>query len=78
MTSAIKVAQEAADHAFDKYLANFRSTAATYVPESVTDAARSAYQAAGGRGEIVVCGVGNLTHPVCSVEVRRAKRYARS
>lgn len=68
--SAIKIADQAATEAFDAYLRHNRSTATSYVPESVIDAARRAYAEAGGKRAIVVVGHGNVTHPVCSVSVR--------
>lgn len=70
MTKAIKAATRAAQDQFDSYLGH--NTAAMHVPQSVIDAANIAYRAAGGKGDIVVRGHGNTTHPVCSVTVESA------
>lgn len=70
--SAIKTADKAANDAFDAYLKAHKSTATMHVPPAVVEAAKAAYREAGGKGEIVVKGHGNTTHPVCSVSVQRA------
>lgn len=72
--NAMKIAQQTAEKAFEQHLQATRCTATQYVPEHVSAAAKAAFEDAGGRGEIVVCGHGNTTHPVCSVEVKRIKR----
>ena len=68
--NAMQVAQVAANSQFDTYLDSTRSTATSSVPPAVERAAKEAYSAAGGKRPIVVCGRGNITHPVCSVYVR--------
>lgn len=70
-TEALAVAQVAADVAFDEYLRTTGAGATLYIPEIVIKEARAAYRNAGGPGQIDVCGHGNRTHPVCSVEVVR-------
>lgn len=74
--TAIEIAALAATNAFDELLRANRSTATQSVPESVITAAKAAYKAAGGEGEIEVTGHGNTTHPVCSVSVRQIKVIA--
>ena len=74
MKTAMKQAQNAADEAFDSYLDRANATATAYVPQAVLDAANKAYTDAGGKKKIEVCGRGNLSHPVCSVFVREAKK----
>lgn len=71
--SAIKVATKAAEQAFSEYLIASRSTASSYVPPCVVDAAEQAYREAGGTGSVEVVGHGNTTHPVCSVTVQRKR-----
>ena len=68
--TAIKLANKAAETAFDRYLKDHRSTATMHIPQCVIDAATAAYREAGGKKQIEVRGHGNTTHPVCSVEVR--------
>lgn len=70
----LEKAREAANQAFDEYLARNHWTACSYVPDHVVAAAQRAYVEAGGNGEIEVVGRGNVTHPVCSVDVVLAKR----
>jgi len=71
--TAIKQARQAAREEFDDYLDRNNATASFAVPDCVISAAKAAYSAAGGSGEVDVIGRGNRTHPVCSVEVRRTK-----
>lgn len=68
----ITAAKQAAKAEFDSYLGRVNATATMSVPSCVIEAATAAYRAAGGEGEIAVIGSGNRTHPVCSVDVRRA------
>jgi molybdopterin-guanine dinucleotide biosynthesis protein A len=72
--TALKAARNAAAATFDAYLTRTKSTATPHVPAEVIKAAKDAYAAAGGMGEIVVAGHGNRTHPVCSVSVRKATK----
>lgn len=71
--TATKTAEKAAKEAFGAYLIRTKATATMRVPQEVIEAAKKAYSEAGGEGEIEVRGYGNATHPVCGVEVKRAK-----
>jgi hypothetical protein len=71
--TALKTASVAANNEFDAYLERHNAGATMSVPDSVIESAQAAFAKAGGKGEIVVRGIGNPTHPVCSVEVRRVK-----
>lgn len=68
--NALKIANRAAEMAFDMYLEKNNACATMYVPSEVVAAAERAYHEAGGIKRIVVCGRGNRSHPVCSVYVR--------
>lgn len=72
--SAIKTARTAAAAAFDAYLITHRATATMSVPACVIDAVTAAYRTAGGKGDVVVVGHGNATHPVCSVSVQVGRK----
>ena len=73
-TEARQVANQAANAALDRYLAEAKAGAAQHVPDCVIEAAEIAYRAAGGTGAIQVRGHGNMTHPVSSVSVVGDKR----
>ena len=72
-TKPMTAARQAAKEEFDAYLDRNNATATMSVPDCVRTAAIAAFREAGGEGEIDVIGSGNRTHPVCSVDVRRAK-----
>lgn len=66
--AAVRAATDAANKEHDAICNASNATATLRVYESVIDAAKAAYQAAGGRRELIVAGRGNSTHPVCRIE----------